>query len=178
MEPVATEHSADACAVDFIRRFRNPIHYAINLEGVPAHQRDDVFQEMSERILKWHRDGRVLQEHAGLLSLVITTTRNICRNHYERDRRHRGHQDIAEHPVAGHEADALEQLHRLQAHERLHACVEMLPPMQRIVMRCVLKGWSNADIALEHNVHPNHVKVIAHRARIRLRQMLTNPKLN
>jgi DNA-directed RNA polymerase specialized sigma24 family protein len=46
------------------------------------------------------------------------------------------------------------------------------------VMRLVLKGWAHVEIAAELRLEANHVKQLAHRARVRLRQHLTNPRLN
>lgn len=170
--------TADERAVAFIKRFRAPIRYAINLEGVPQHQREDLFQEASVRILQLFRSGRINEAEPGCLSLVITTVRNLCRNHYKSDRRHRGHSEFEDRHAMDPGVDQAERIDRLQAHERLHACVELLPPLQRAVMRQVLKGWSHADIAEEQGIEVNHVKQLAHRARVRLRQLLTNPTLN
>lgn len=170
--------AADARAVAFIKRFRGPIHYAINLEGVPQHQRDDLFQEASLRILQLYRAGRIVEDAPGCLSLVITAVRNLCRNHWHRDQKHRGHVEMLEQTAAHDGLDQMEQLHRLQAHERLRACVEMLPILQRNVMRYTLKGLSNREIAEDLSIEPGHVKLLAHRARIKLRHLLTNPNLN
>ena len=101
MEPKAMEHTAaDARAVAFIKRFRGPIHYAINLEGVPHHQRDDLFQDASVRILQLYREGRIIEDAPGCLSLVITAVRNLCRNHWRTDRKHRGHAEMLEQTAA------------------------------------------------------------------------------
>ncbi len=170
--------AADAQAVAFLREFRGAIHYAINLEAVPAHQRDDVWQEVSVRMVQLFRRGAISAAHPGRLSYVITLVRNLCRSHRQREARHRDHADAAQLQLASHARDAFAQVERLQAHERLHACVALLPPLQRLVMRHVLQGWSHAEIGQEHHLSPGHVKLIAHRARVRLRHMLTNPRLN
>lgn len=172
--------AADRQAVAFLREFRGAIHYAINLEQVPAHQRDDLFQDVSHRILLLHRLGRIQLEHPGLLSMVITTARNICRSHRKREARHGGTDAAAdaEMSLADDARDALAEVDRLDAHRRLHACVAMLPTLQRLVMRHTLQGWSHHEIAEAHDLTPGAVKVLAHRARVRLRHMLTNPRLN
>lgn len=165
----------DAQAVAFLKRYRRAMFYAIRRIINDEATQDDVFQVASIRILNAFRQGLKHQDH--LLSYAITVARNASVD-YVRDLQYKGslvgisegydHADTA--------LDPSRQLMRLQSHEQLHACVECLPAMQRAVMREVLKGISLKEVADHYELSHGAVKVIAHRARGRLRQLLTDPR--
>ena len=165
----------DAQAVAFLKRYRGAMFYAIRRIVKDPTTQDDVYQAASIRILGAFRQGLKHQDH--LLSYAITVARNASLD-YVRDLQAQGllvgisegyrHADPA--------LDPSRQLMRLQSHEQLHACVECLPAMQRAVMREVLKGIALKEVAEHYEMSQGAVKVIAHRARLRIREMLTDPR--
>lgn len=170
----ATEFAAqDAQAVAFIKRYRNAMFYAINRICITEDQRRDVFQEACIRIVSAFRRGLEHEEH--LLSYAITVARNAAVDHARRLKPLLVASGLAEnYEHTDPHLDPERQLMRLEAHARLHACIECLTPAQRVVMRMVVKGHTLEEIALEHELTIPGVKILAHRARLRLRNMLTD----
>jgi len=170
--------SADAFAVSFIRAYRRPIWYAINLEHVPFDERSDVYQEVCSRILDLSRRGTLRDGEPSTATFVIIMVRNLCRSYFSKVKRHRGGINLDDVTLISDTQDPAQLTIRSDAHARLHTCIELLPPTQRLIMRAVITGTELKEIAKTQDMHVAHVKTLAHRARIRLRQLLTNPNLN
>lgn len=175
MNATAPFASQDAQAVAFLKRYRGAMFYAIRRIIADQYTQDDVYQMASMRILAAFRQGLKHQDY--LLSFAITVARNAALDHVrelQRDGRLVGISEGYEH--ADPALDPSRQLMRLQSHEQLHACVECLPAMQRAVMREVIKGITLKEVAEHYEMSQGAVKVIAHRARLRIREMLTDPR--
>ena len=58
-------------------------------------------------------------------------------------------------------------------YERLYAAIGALPRVDRLLLMLQLDGQTNAQIATVTELTPNHIRVRTHRARARLKQILT-----
>ena len=168
---VAIQHD-DAAALAFLRKYRGAIDFAINLEGVPAHQRDDVKQEVSIRIIERLRKQPLAD--TGHLGFAITVARNTSRTFCDKQRKHR--EGVPSDEARAYDALPDEQFDRLQARERMNACVSMLSGVSRFVMRKVLLGWTYKEIAEDMQVSHASIKTLVHRSKLRLRRLLLDPR--
>ncbi|MBL8002375.1 MAG: sigma-70 family RNA polymerase sigma factor [Flavobacteriales bacterium] len=168
----ATTHlHSDAEVVAFLKRYQRAIRYGIRLAGTPDQERDDVYQEVCLHLLETFRRRQAALEHN--LTFAVTVGRQRAISWARAHRRHWHGSAIPE--LAADAADPLERLVRLQGHERLRACVELLPILQREVLRRVLSGRPQACIAFDLNLTLAGVRTLAQRGRAGLRRMLINP---
>jgi RNA polymerase sigma factor (sigma-70 family) len=168
---------SDAQALEFIRRYRGAIKWSINSWSIPAHERADIYQDICLRLLmRFRRNGPLTDEGAGgkHLGYVLRLSRNLCLDFKRKSavRTMAAHSESADVRVQDNEALPDAALFRKQAHERLHLAVEELPPMSKAIMREVLAGKSNQEIADHYEISLGNVKLLRHRARKLLRERL------
>lgn len=170
----------DQAALDFLTRYDGAIKWCINAHSIPAHQRADVRQEVSLRIIqRFRKHGPLQPEPDGgqHLGYAVMVTRNCCIRAI-RQRQAKPSATISESAdlrVASDERQPDAQLERRQAHERLHMAVASLPPLARAVMQQMLLGLSIKEVADHFEISPGNAKVIVHRARQLLRKRLVHP---
>ncbi len=166
--------SLDAAAVAFADQYAPAIKWALNQACIPAHERADVRQEVLLRLVqKFRRHGP--PGEGSHLSYVITIARNAALNHMRQRSAHLG-RDL---PEGVPEARSVElppdeELIRTEGHERLRMAVAALTPLQRAVMEEALKGRSLHETADHYDWPYEQVRAVWHRARVRLRTMLTH----
>lgn len=163
---------SDAEALAFLKRYHRAIRYGIHLEGVYGAAADDVYQEVSLHLVECFRRRPERPEHT--LSFAVQVGRNKAMDHRARSQRR------ATAPLPAEAVDptpnALDLITKLEAHQRLRACVELLSVMRREVMRRRLAGHTYAAIAYDLNLTVGGAKVLAHRATLDLRRMLTDTR--
>lgn len=157
----------------FAKQYRPAIEWAINAHCVPAHERDDVRQDVYLRILlRFRRHGPLGEgSHA---SFAIAVARNAVATHFRAKKHNR---PTAEEPALAHwlaDGQPLpdELLARSDGHERLHLAIASLPPLKRHVVRRVLAGATLAEVASELGREYIATKVLHHRAVQDLRKAL------
>lgn len=151
----------------WLKRFRRAIYYGFNLVCLPEHLRADAWQETSMRMVqRFRRRG---EPYGTGLAMAVQVGKNVAIDMIRSQGRR--HAELPE-GLPAETTDIHEELDRVQAHERLHAAIEMLTPLQRAVMRRVVRGVALSDVAAEYELNPGAAKAIAHRARARLRIIL------
>lgn len=163
----AGPHAIDAQAMAWLKRFKRAVYYGFNLVCLPEQLRADAWQETCMRMVqRFRRHG---EPYGTGLAMAVQVGRNVAIDTLRSQGRR--HAELPE-SLAAEAPDIHEALDRVQAHERLHAAIEMLTPLQRAVMRRVVRGASLADVATEYEMTPGAAKAIAHRARASLRLIL------
>lgn len=168
----------DQAALDFLTRYDGAIKWCINRHSIPEHQRSDVRQEVSLRIIhRFRRYGPLQPEDGHHLGYAVMVTRNCCIRAIRQRQAKPGATIVegADLRVPSDERGPDAQLERRQAHERLHMAVAALPPLARAVMRQMLLGWSIKEVAEHFEIPPGNAKVIVCRARQLLRKRLVHP---
>lgn len=158
---------SDAEALAFLKRYAGAIRYGIHLERVPHHDRNDVLQDIAMHVVQVFR-RRPEREHC--VSFAVNVARQRARGHMARKRR-----AIPPGEQVDPDQLQLEVNERLQAHELLHACVQLLPVMRREVMQLRLQGLTHREVAFKLNLTLQGAKLLAHRATKDLRRMLKSP---
>lgn len=167
--------SADEAALAFARQYAPAIKWALNQAAVPAADREDVRQEVLIRLVNRFRRHGPLGEGSHL-SYAITIARNAAHNHLQQRARQLGREVKDGMPeLLSKELAPDEQLVRTEGHERLRLAVAALTPLQRAVMEEALKGHSLQETADYYGWRYAQVRAVWHRARLRLRAMLTHP---
>lgn len=164
---------ADEATVAFVKRYRSAIEWAINAACVPEHERADVRQDVSMRILqRFRKHGPLHEGNHG--AFAITVARNAAMSHF---RARKVNRPSVEEPTMDRwlTDDQLlpdELLDRKDGHERLHFAIASLTPLKRYVVRRVLEGASLVEVAEELERQHGTVKVLHHRAVQDLRRRL------
>lgn len=172
----AAPETADAAAMDLVRRYRPAIDWAINGACVPQHDRADVRQEVAIRLLMRIRKLGPLGAGSHL-SFVITVARRAATDFFRRGRMVQPGPlpSALEATLADTAPRPDELLERQDGYHVLCMAIASLPPIKRIVVRRVMAGASLADVAEEMSLSYTNVKVLHHRAVNDLRSRL-NPK--
>lgn len=164
------EASRDEMAAAFLKRYRNAMWYGMNMQGVPEGEREDLWQDISMAVLRRYRRKPYTNE---TLTLAVHIARQASIEHM----RVKARRPVGDLPdvLVSNEEDVTDQLARMELHDRLHACIELLTPLQRRVIKGQLAGKTLIEMAKADRVGEEKVKGLAHRARVRLRQLLGNP---
>ncbi|HQY04134.1 MAG TPA: sigma-70 family RNA polymerase sigma factor [Flavobacteriales bacterium] len=164
---------ADAAAVAFVKQYQDAIDWAINVTSVPQHERADVRQEVSLRILHRFRKHGPLYE-GGHRSYAITVARHAALDSFRARKVNRPSAELPtmEQWLTDDQLLPDELLQRKDGHERLHLAIASLTPLKRYVVRRVLEGASLVEVAKEMERQHGTVKVLHHRAVQDLRRRL------
>ena len=132
---------------------------------------DECFQETFLAALSFSRRADV--ESWGALLHRLATARAIDRLR-QRQRRVTRHELVDFDSVNGHEAEPYQNAQAGELSGRLRSALGKLPERQAEVF-CLhaLEGWKHDDIARHMEITTDAVGVLLHRARAKLRELLT-----
>lgn len=137
-----------------------------------SEERKDAYQETLVHIWKG-LDG--FREGAQASSWAYRIAVNTCLDHLRKSGRRRR---ILGNRISAEEGDPLEALPaspppaRDARADRLYACVDLLPPVERTIISLYLEDLSGAEIAGVTGLTEGSVRVRVHRAKELLRSMM------
>ncbi len=154
--------------VELLTRYRAPVFGYLVRCGVPAAVRDDLFQEIFEKV---HRSASSYQPDRPLKPWLFTVVANTVRSHY---RRQRVDQLVfVEERAAGDLPDAQALAESRETLAFIEAEIQRLPFVQREVMvLCCIEGLEAQEVATILDAPVNTIKTHLRRARLTLTRAL------
>lgn len=162
----------DLLAVLFERHGRRLFGYLRGLLGSPS-EAEDLVQETFLRLLRARRRYR---RGAAFVPWMLVTARNLAWNRLEKGRR-RGEEELPTAGSPGHEDTSDGPEAELAARQRAEALTRALQELgggeREVLLLSYFEGLEHRDIAALLDISPGAVKARIHRARGKLRGMLT-----
>ncbi len=141
------------------------------------HDVEDAFQETFVSAIRFATESEVENWEALIVRFATLRGMDRLRKRY-RSRERFVSAPIGETPFDGlpsSSAGPHETAMASELSERLCIALTKLPQQQsEIFALSAIEGWTNDDIATNLQITPNHVRVLVHRARERLRELLVS----
>tara|TARA_B110000240_G_scaffold192241_1_gene236081 strand:+ start:165 stop:719 length:555 start_codon:yes stop_codon:yes gene_type:complete len=146
-------------------------HYIRRMLGYQANETDDLTQEVFLKL--WHKSSQFNPDKAKLTTWLHQLARNLCIDHFRRNKNwHLLDPEDAE-PVAESETEPDSLLGSLRSAEHIQAAIQSLPERQRsALILCHYQGLSNKQAADIPDTSVEALESLLSRARSNLKQRL------